>query len=174
MATLVLNADQRDLLWRHLLPSPHELEEAAFLFVRQDPADPTRLICEDVRLLGPEDLVVQLPYHIELAEHVRPQLIKRAHDTGQILLEAHSHLGNRPVRFSDSDLFGFDEWVPHIRWRLKGRPYAAIVVSEGSYDGFAWMDITPERLDVIEVVGEGGMIATSLSSFQNTEVEDHE
>jgi len=149
MASLFLSAAQRDLIWEHLLPVPHKLEEAAFLFARQDSSVADQLVCEDLLLLGAKDLAVQLPYHIELADHIRPQLIKRAHETGQVLVELHSHLGEFPARFSKSDLWGFQEWVPHIRWRLKGRAYAAIVVADGSFDGFVWLGEEPSRLGTI-------------------------
>lgn len=174
MARLVLDPSQRDLLWCHLLPSPHELEEAAFLFARLDQEDSTRFVCEDLLLLGARDLAVQLPYYIELAEHVRPQVIKRAHDTGRIMVEAHSHLGRYPARFSKSDLRGFGEWVPHVRWRLKGSPYAAIVLAVDSYDGFVWRGATLERLDTIEVPGGAVMVATGLSPLEHVEEEDDE
>jgi hypothetical protein len=166
MASLYLSAAQHDRLWRHLLPVPHELEEAAFLLARPDTAVTDRLVCEEVILLGPEDLAVQLSYHIELADHVRPRVIKRAHDTGLVLVEMHSHLGDFPARFSRSDLWGFEEWVPHVRWRLKGRAYGAIVVADGNFDGFFWSGQQPERLDTIEVPGQAAMIATALSPFQ--------
>jgi hypothetical protein len=166
MKSICLSVAQRDLIWGHLLPDHHELEEAAFLFVHQDSATPSRLICEDVRLLGGDDLSVQLSYHIELADHVRPQLIKQAHDTGLILVEVHSHLGHLPARFSKSDLFGFDEWVPHMRWRLKGRAYVAVVVAKSSFDGFVWLDKEPERLESIEIDGQYVMKGTALSPFQ--------
>lgn len=166
MISLQLSPAQHELIWGHLLPADHELEEAAFLFARQDPVDSGRLICEEVRLLSGEDLAVQLPYHIELADHVRPQLIKRAHDSGLVLVEMHSHLGTFPARFSKSDLWGFEEWVPHMRWRLKGRAYAAVVVAEGSFDGFLWLGEEPEHLDTIEIDGEQVMQATGLSPFK--------
>ena len=65
--------------------------------------------------------------------------IKRAHDPGTCLVEFHSHTGPWPAAFSGSDLIGFREFVPHIWWRLKGRPYLAVVACRSTFDGFAWI-----------------------------------
>jgi len=84
--------------------------------------------------------VIQTSYHIELADVVRARVIKRAHDLGATLIEMHSHLGKWPAQFSPSDIAGFHEWVPHVRWRLKGKPYAALVVTRRGFDGLAWIE----------------------------------
>ena len=64
-------------------------------------------------------------YHFELTDEVRAQVIKRAHDLGASIAEVHSHHGPWPAAFSPSDQLGFREFVPHVWWRLKGRPYLA-------------------------------------------------
>jgi hypothetical protein len=33
---------------------------------------------------------------------------------------------------------GFQEWVPHIMWRLRQRPYVAVVVTPDSFDALVW------------------------------------
>jgi hypothetical protein len=71
-------------------------------------------------------------------------LIKRAHDLGTCLVEFHSHLGHGPAAFSWSDVTGLADFVPHVRWRLKGRPYAAVVVTKNSFDALAWVTPSPD------------------------------
>jgi hypothetical protein len=99
-----------------------------------------------------------------LADKVRAKVIKRAHDLGTSLVEMHSHTGTRPAAFSPSDMTGFAEFVPHVMWRLQGRPYFAIVVARGSFDGLAWLGDanTPQRLDGI-AVGESFFTPTKIS-----------
>ena len=87
-----------------------------------------------------DDFVIQTSFHIELTDAVRARVIKRAHDLGATLVEMHSHLGKWPAQFSLSDIAGFHEWVPHVRWRLKGKPYAALVVTRKGFDGLAWIE----------------------------------
>jgi len=44
----------------------------------------------------------------------------------------------RKTPFSPSDIAGFREFVPHIHWRLKGKPYGAVVVAPASIDAALW------------------------------------
>ena len=46
---------------------------------------------------------------------------------------------------------GFAEFVPHVWWRLQGKPYFAVVVTRKNFDGLAWIinPKTPQRLDGI-------------------------
>src|SRR6266487_1407438 len=88
---------------------------------------------------------------MELADETRAQVIKRAHDLGASMVEFHSHPYPWPARFSESDRVGLEEFVPHVWWRLKGRPYAAVVVAPSGFDGLVWMTSPdrPEQLDGI-------------------------
>lgn len=95
--------------------------------------------------------IIRSPYHFELTEQMRATVIKKAHDLDASIVELHSHKGSRWAEFSESDLFGFQEFVPHVWWRLKGRPYIAVVVSHTSFDGLVWLTNPniPQRLDGI-------------------------
>ena len=94
-------------------------------------------------------------YHFVLTDDVRAKVIKRAHDLGSSLVEFHSHTGEEPAAFSWSDHRGFEEFVPHVRWRLRGRPYLAVVVTRSEFDGLAWVSEStqPRRLDGLVVDG---------------------
>ncbi|MBC8065591.1 MAG: hypothetical protein H7Y17_12220 [Chlorobia bacterium] len=153
MANIMLTKDQWDALQRHLLPNPFKVEEAAFLFVKVTESGDFE--CVDSWCMQPHDFDYQSAFHISLRDETKAAVIKRAHDTGTALVEAHSHLGKWPAEFSRSDLCGFDSFVPHVRWRLKGKPYAAIVLTTADYDGFAWIgDATdPVRIDGL-VIGD--------------------
>ena len=41
-------------------------------------------------------------------------------------------------------MLGLGDWVPHVRWRLPGRPYAALVFGDDSFDGLVWTGETSE------------------------------
>ncbi|MEG4917680.1 hypothetical protein [Microcoleus sp. B7-D4] len=157
--------EQWESVFEHLIPDPHNLENAAFVFASL--AEEDGLICRDIWLLGSSELAVQLPYHFELQDDVRGQVIKRAHDSGLTIVEMHSHLGDRPAEFSWSDLSGFDSWVKHVQWRLKGAPYGAVVVTRNSFDGFFWTNEI-ERLGTIAVGNQEWMCATERSPLQWT------
>jgi hypothetical protein len=63
----------------------------------------------------------------------------------------HSHVDGI-ASFSASDVWGFHEWVPHVRWRLRGRSYAAIVTAGDTFDALAWIEREgPEQVARLEV-----------------------
>lgn len=158
MANIVLKLS-RDLdraLQRHLLPDSSACEEAAFLFTHIAHQN-HRMVFEPVEhlLVGPDGFVHRSPRFLELTDGVRAQVIKRAHDLGTAVVEFHSHPQYTP-QFSWSDVQGLREFVPHVRWRLKGRPYGAVVVAPAGFDALFWVDTTlmPVTLEEIEVEGQ--------------------
>jgi hypothetical protein len=141
-------------IWAHLLPKRFVREQAAFAYTQRQVQNGTEIFqFIDWVPVPPEGFVTQTRFHIELRDEVRASAIKMAHDLGASLVEMHSHLGPWPAAFSISDLFGFKEFVPHVWWRLYGRPYLALVLCRSGFDGLAWLDNpnTPQRLDGIIV-----------------------
>lgn len=139
---------------RCLLPRGMEVEEAGFIFaavVTQNRH--VRFEFRDWYHAQPGDFEIQSAGHIALNDEMRPRMIKRAHDLGCTIVEIHSHLGEKGAAFSSSDLYGFTEFVPHVRWRLGGKPYAAIVLTRSDVDSMAWHDgdTNPVQLSQIEV-----------------------
>lgn len=78
--------------------------------------------------------------HVSLSDETLAMVIQWACAEGACLIEAHSHGRWSPAAFSGYDLRNLDEWVPHLRWRLQRRPYAAIVTSHRDLDALAWID----------------------------------
>jgi hypothetical protein len=83
---------------------------------------------------------VQSEYHVLLADDVRADVIHRASELESSLIEAHSHSSRYPASFSPTDLIGLEEWVPHVRWRLRGKPYVALVFGGTTFDALVWED----------------------------------
>jgi hypothetical protein len=128
-----------------------EMEQVAFLLTAPYGGDEVLHVAR-IQLIDAENFNFQSGYHVELADDIRPNLIKRAWEAEACVIEAHSHL-HGPSRFSRSDLAGFDEWVPHMRWRLRGRPYAALVFAPDDFDALVWDgDGGPAPLDALVVV----------------------
>ena len=165
---LHLSCDVYKEISDHILSDSLAAESAGFLFVvPRTPEDDTQVF-EQIEWypVQPSGFVDRSWYHLELTDEVRAYVIKRAHDLGASIVEFHSHPGSRSAEFSNSDQRGFRDFVPHVWWRLRGRPYFAIVVSQNNFDGLAWMldARTPQRLDGI-VVGEEVLNPTQLSSL---------
>ena len=154
---LHLPADVHQDVWKHLLPDRQEPEAAGFMFARcvlQDDA----YVFEHVEWypILPDGFLVRSEDYLELTDETRATVIKRAHDLDASLVEFHSHTGLWPAAFSPSDQLGFREFVPHVWWRLKGKPYLAVVVTRSDFDGLAWMvdANTPRYVDGIVVEGK--------------------
>jgi hypothetical protein len=104
------------------------------------------------------DIASRSDRHVLLHDDVRPRLIARASARGWGLVEAHSHGPRGHAAFSPSDLAAFENWVPHLWWRLRGRPYAALVVAGDRWDALAWIDgpRDPRPVAQIDIAGPAG------------------
>lgn len=133
---------------RHLLMNTEE--QAAFVFAEVGTEDGLlRFTAVDYYLARPDDFEYQSGYHISLTAEALGRMIKTAWDRQTALVELHSHPDPRfPIAFSPSDISGFEQIVPHVRWRLRGKPYLAIVVGPEGFDALVWNGdgATPEPL----------------------------
>jgi hypothetical protein len=141
-------------IWSHLLPVRFIAEEAAFVFVKhrlEDNHNNFQFI--DWYPIPNDGFLSRSAYHFELTDETSASVIKRAHDLGATLVELHSHDDSLPVKFSHTDFLGFQEFVPHVWWRLKGQPYIAVVVSRSGFDGLVWIQgpDAPQCLNGISV-----------------------
>jgi hypothetical protein len=145
MTSLSVAAATYEALIAHL--SSREVEQVAFLFTEPPAADAVLRVSE-LYVVPREQFEIQSAYHVSLNDEVRGEAIRRAHELGGCLVEAHSHGGGPPVSFSSSDLLGFEEWVPHVRWRLRQRAYVALVFAGDAFDALVWDgdDSTPAAL----------------------------
>lgn len=157
-ALLSASADLYGELHGHLTG---RVEQVGFFLADYDPHR-RAFVLRTWRPVPPEGFEIQSEYHVTLTDEVRAQIIKGAWDAEASLVEAHSHGDTGPAYFSPSDLWGLEEWVPHLRWRLRGRPYAAIVTAGESFDAIAWIDGAdqPEQIDNLEIMGERKFAAT--------------
>lgn len=146
----------------HLLPPRSTVEQAAFLFARPNGADRFEVVGSDKLERG--DFSVQARDYLELADATRARLIRRAHQLDASLVEIHSHPFPMPAAFSPSDKSGLADTVPHMWWRLKARPYFAIVVGPDDFDAAVWRDHpdSPTPLSAI-VDGENQLIPNGIS-----------
>jgi len=163
MTTLHINSGPLRSLFDHLLPTDDDREQAAFLFAtRNEGSDAFTAI--DAMLMGPSDLAEQHDDYLELTDEARIRVIKRAHALGASVIELHSHPFPLPAAFSMADRSGLRETVPHMWWRLRGRPYFAVVVAPASFDALVWLDNPelPQPLEAI-VCGDERLTPTNLS-----------
>jgi hypothetical protein len=152
----------------HLLSAGSLYEEAVFGFAS------TRMSDEEVHFdviellpVPPEGFVERSAFFLQLTDEMRARVIKRAHDLSASLIEFHSHPTQPTAEFSPSDCSGFREFVPHVRWRLKKRPYAAFVFATRNFDALAWSG-DGDRPDPVDGLAADGQLLTPTGrSFKN-------
>ena len=157
MATIQIDHPMYEALIGHLLGRDDDLEEAAFLLAHVDGAGhDTKLVADELVLVPPEEYAYQGPFFLELTDEFRGDLIRRAWRANAALVEFHSHPGQTSeAAFSPSDLAGLREFVPHIWWRLDQRPYAGVVVAQGSFDALVW-ESGPAEARMLDAMLVGG------------------
>lgn len=137
---LHLNRSQFQRLREHLFRD--EREQVAFLFAHDEgdaSGDSVELHVEELHCVSPGEFDFQFSYHVSLTDQALAAVVKRAWDLGAVPVEVHSHLSSEyPAGFSISDVRGFRETVPHVRWRLRGVPYVAMVFAPNSFDALVW------------------------------------
>ena len=140
MVTITIPENVYGEMKKHLLPRWSRHEQAGFVYAKPNKVEGASLSfdCMKWEPLRRGDFVHQSAVHLELRDETKARVIKTAHDLQCSLIEFHSHRGPWPAQFSASDFAGFEEFVPHVLWRLKGRPYAAVVVAASGIDGLAW------------------------------------
>lgn len=137
-------------------------EQVGFFLAEYD-ADARAFDLRQWRGVPDEGLDYQSDVHVELSDAAQTAVIQWAWESGLALVEAHSHRWG-PAQFSGSDFAGFAEWVPHVRWRLRRRPYAALVLAPGTLDGLAWIEGGRERVDGVVVGNDTPLTCTGLST----------
>lgn len=171
LATLILpGCVYRDIV-SHLLPKGTDHEEAAFVFANTEQRGDDLLFrfAEWLPVL-PMGFSIRSPFCLELSDETRGRVIKRAHDLNASIVEFHSH-PQGPSRFSWSDKAGLLDFVPHVRWRLGGRPYGAVVVSPQACDAIAWNN-AGTRIRVSKIVVGDRSISPTGWTFENWDVID--
>ncbi|MFN8140419.1 MAG: hypothetical protein U0R49_11540 [Fimbriimonadales bacterium] len=164
---LRFSASQWGQIQDHLVPKLLSPEQAAFAFMESaESRDDLILTCIEVRLLAGNELSHQSVYNIEVAESVQAEVIKRAHDLSSSLMELHSHVFDSGPSFSYSDWLGFEEFVPHVWFRLKQKPYAALVMSPAGIDALGWESDPRRPVEVSAVLIGDQVLAPSRISFE--------
>ena len=57
--------------------------------------------------------------------------------------------------------------MPHVKWRLKGRPYAAFVFAPSTFDALAWIDDVSAPIAFQAVVAGSDRHIPTNNTFSN-------
>lgn len=104
--------------------------------------------------------------HAVLTDDAAIDVIRWAHELDASLVEVHSHGQFAPAAFSHLDVAGLAEWVPGVRWRLRGAPYAAAVTAAETVDAWAWVGARSDPAQVDAVVVGTDIIRTTGATLE--------
>ncbi len=159
---IVIPAGILDHVQSHLFQN--QLEQAAFLFATTATEDGCTLFhVEDSYLVPPSGWDVQMDVYLEMTDEERAKILKMARDRNAAIIDCHSHPHSQEaVWFSPSDVAGITQFAQYAKWKLKGRPFAALVFGETSIDGVVWQgDFTSaEPLGALSVIGQARLTPT--------------
>jgi hypothetical protein len=150
------------------------VEQVGFFLADFD-APRRTFVLREWRAIPPDGFEHQTPHHVTLTDEMKAEVIRWAWEAGASLVEAHSHGDFGCAKFSPSDLWGFREWVPHLFWRLRARPYAALVVTAEAFDALAWIERAdnPEQVERAEL-DDGTILEATRRTLSEGEDEDYE
>jgi ThiF family protein len=175
MVTVRLNERRFRAIDKHL--RSHKTEQVIFLFLSGDVASDGAIFeVADHYIVPQEDLIRESEFHAEVSEEAQARVIKMASDKQLSLGEIHSHPQSlEDAAFSPSDFEGFKEFVPHIWWRLKGKPYVALVFGRNSFDALAWIGDPEDPIGIESLeVGKQSLRSTGISARRLRETKDRE
>jgi hypothetical protein len=150
------------------------VEQVGFFLAEFDVTTRTFAL-RDWRPIPPEGFEYQNAYHVTLTDEARIEVIQWATRAEACLVEAHSHGDWGRAQFSPSDLWGFCDWVPQLFWRLRRRPYAALVTAGDTFDALAWVEAAdrPEQVDHIQL-GDGTVLLATARTLGAANFDDAE
>jgi hypothetical protein len=152
-------------------------EQVVFLFLSQTQSGGDQLFeVMDYYLVPAHELVYESQYHAEVSDEAQRKVIKMAWDKGLALGEIHSHPQDlKDVSFSPSDTKGFKDFVPHVWWRLKKKPYVALVFGKTDFDALAWISDAHAAAGVDRVlVGRKELAPTGITIGEIREAAERE
>ncbi len=162
--TIASSAELHETVITHLRSRP---EQVGFLIARAaGVSSAASLEVTGFLLLDPTDLVND-EWCVALSERDQQRVLDWAFQREGWLIEAHSHVGllGDPACMSSTDIAGLREWVPHVRWRLQHRGYAALVFGNRTFDGLAWSGPLGDRPEQVTtwITDRGSHTATQRS-----------
>lgn len=137
----------------HLFQS--NLEQGAFLMANVE-LNKKRICFDvvDVYLVPKEGWQVQHEVYLEMKDSERAKIMNLARQGGYAVIDCHSHPdSDSRVAFSPSDRLGITDFAAYAKWKLDGKPFAAMVWGERSVDAVIWWGdfLQPELVDEVQI-----------------------
>ncbi|MCE7733591.1 MAG: hypothetical protein GPJ54_01855 [Candidatus Heimdallarchaeota archaeon] len=156
--TIILPVKIQKTIQKYFFSS--KLEQGAALFAQERWQNGNLILeVQDYYLVPKSGWEVQQDIYLQMKDSERAKILKMAIDKGLCLIDCHSHTGifNKAF-FSYSDISGITEFASYVKWKLNGKPFAAMVWSKGSLDSVLFQDEFNEAHQVDEIRVSNGII----------------
>ena len=165
--TIVIPSGIAATLQQHFFQN--EVEQGAFLFAeaRSDRGE-LRLDVMDFYLVPARGWEVQMEVYLQMKDSERAKIMKLAREKDLCAIDCHSHPhAGGDVWFSPSDIAGITDFAQYARWKLDGKPFAAMVWGEQSVDAVLWHGefTNAERVALVKIVGNSNQTLIPTGSW---------
>ena len=127
-------------------------EQGCFLFVDASINGAViNLFVKEVHFIKTDGWDHQSDFHLELSEKEKVKIMLKARKSNYDLIECHSHQFSGVAKFSSSDTYGLDEFIPYVWWKLPGKIYGALVWTKNDIAGLVWLPKRSAPLAIREI-----------------------
>ena len=156
-----------ETLRRHFFQN--EVEQGAFLFAEAKRENgKLNLVVADYYLVPASGWEVQAEVYLQMRDSERAKIMKLAREKNLCAIDCHSHPRvSDDVWFSPSDVAGITEFAQYAKWKLGGKPFAAMVWGEESVDAVLWQEAFSEAqpLAAVQIVGNSNKTLITTGSW---------
>ncbi|PYJ87781.1 MAG: hypothetical protein DME22_00375 [Verrucomicrobia bacterium] len=149
----------------------NEVEQGAFLFAEaKRESDGLHLVVADFYLVPARGWEVQMEVYLQMKDSERAKIMKLARENNLCAIDCHSHPhAEDDVWFSLSDVAGISDFAQYAKWKLNGKPFAAMVWGEKSVDAVLWRDdfAHAERVALVKIIGNTNQTLIPTGSWFN-------
>lgn len=165
--SIIIPSEICSVLHRHFFQN--ELEQGAFLFAEAKRSrGRLNLVVADYYLVPPHGWEVQAEIYLQMKDSERAKIMKLAREKDLCAIDCHSHpRASDDVWFSPSDIAGITEFAQYAKWKLGGKPFAAMVWGEESVDAVLWQEDFDggQRVGAVKILGDPEQIITPTGSW---------
>lgn len=165
--SIIIPANIAEKLRQHFFQN--EVEQGAFLFteaMRQRRW--LNLTVADYYLVPAQGWEIQAEIYLQMKDSERAKIMKLARVKNLCAIDCHSHPNSGDdVWFSPSDVAGITDFAQYAKWKLDGKPFAAMVWGEESVDAVLWQAEFNEgqRVDQVKIVGNSNQTIIPTGSW---------
>lgn len=165
--SIIIPSGISEALHQHFFQN--NVEQGAFLFAEaKHQRDELSLFVDDFYLVPRQGWEIQAEIYLQMKDSERAKIMKLARGKNLCAIDCHSHPNaGDDVWFSPSDVAGITEFAQYAKWKLDGKPFAAMVWGESSVDAVLWQGDfdNGQRIDTVKIFGNPNQTIIPTASW---------